>query len=259
MSGNPEWSPSDYLAFARERGRPAADLLSRVPDIAPSLVADLGCGPGNATALLKHRWPQARLLGVDDDSEMLRRARESGPEATWVKSDIRRWRAERPYDLLFSNAALHWLDDHESLLPDLLEQLRPGGVLAFQIPDCGHGAWREILRDLAGRAPWRRYLGDFAAVAFSLPLETYGQLLAPLSNHLDIWASEYLHRLEGASPLADWTEAAGARPYLQRLPADAREAFRADYRKELARAYPPDRKGVTNLLFRRLFLVAEKI
>ena len=123
------WEPERYLQFADERLRPAQDLLARVPLPAPARVVDLGCGPGNVTALLAQRWPRAELIGIDASTAMLDRARRALPEARFEQADIRHWTPAEAPDLIFSNAALHWLDDHPSLFPRLLSLLAPGGVL----------------------------------------------------------------------------------------------------------------------------------
>src|SRR5580693_8388621 len=120
------WNPDVYLQFAAPRARPAADLLARVPDINPGRVIDLGCGPGNSTALLAARWPDASLEGLDSSQAMLAEARASGVKAEWIEDDIARWRPVWCYDLIFSNATLQWLPDHAALLPRLMSFVAPG-------------------------------------------------------------------------------------------------------------------------------------
>ena len=111
------WNPDVYLKYAAERLRPAMDLLSRVPLSRCERAYDLGCGAGNVTHLLHERWPQAKITGVDNSSEMLSRARAEHPALDWVHADITSWRAADSPDLIFSNAALHWLPGHAELLP----------------------------------------------------------------------------------------------------------------------------------------------
>ena len=104
------WDPAQYLTFGNERLQPALDLLSRIPLDAPQTVFDLGCGPGNVTKALKLRWPAASYTGVDGSPEMLERARAEDTEIEWVEGDLNDWRPDVLADLIYSNAALHWLN-----------------------------------------------------------------------------------------------------------------------------------------------------
>src|SRR5450432_4205337 len=111
------WDPKTYLAFGSERTRAASDLLARIALAAPRRVADLGCGPGNSTALLRARWPDAQIDGIDLSPEMLGEARANGIDATFIAANIAEWRPDGLYDVIYSNAALQWLCDHEALFP----------------------------------------------------------------------------------------------------------------------------------------------
>src|SRR5262249_60604114 len=129
-----QWDPAKYLEFAGPRLQPAVDLLARVPLAAPATVYDLGCGAGNVTRLLAQRWPGAGVTGVDASAAMLKAAAQAAPGVRWVEADLQRWTPPHPADLIYSNAALHWLDDHAGLFPRLLAGLAPGGVLAGHMP-----------------------------------------------------------------------------------------------------------------------------
>ena len=133
------WDPRRYLTFGAERTRPAIDLLSRVPLDRPARVVDLGCGPGNSTALLRERWPDAEITGIDGSEEMLAEARRQ-TGIRWERADIARWRPGARYDVIFSNATLQWLDDHRALFPSLVAALAPGGVLITA--SCSHHVGR---------------------------------------------------------------------------------------------------------------------
>lgn len=255
---NPSWRPGDYLAFAGPRLRPALDLIARIPDGERRAITDLGCGPGQLLPHLRARWPEASISGVDADPTMLAKARTDYPETDWIQADIATWRSGEPLDLMFSNAALHWVADHKTVFPRLMESLAPHGVLAIQMPDTGHGAWRQVLSDLARSPSFSDWLGDFETPAHTLDLAAYRRILHPLSRHLDLWASEYLHVLEGDTPVADWTLGAGGRPYLDRLPESKRDAFREAYAEALSTLYPREPSGETLFAFRRLFIIAAK-
>src|SRR5690349_12853247 len=106
------WDPEIYMKFANERTRPAMELLARVSAKTPARVIDLGCGPGNSTALLAARWPKAHIDGLESSTEMLGKARVSGVRATWIEGDVESWNPDARYDVVFSNATLHWIADH---------------------------------------------------------------------------------------------------------------------------------------------------
>ena len=148
------WDPKTYLAFGAERTRPAADLLARVPLATPKRVADLGCGPGNSTALLRARWPDADIDGIDLSDEMLRDARASGVDARFLQADLANWTPEEPYDVIYSNAALQWLGDHETLLPRLFSYVAPGGALAVQVPRNFDELCHRLIREAVGDPRW---------------------------------------------------------------------------------------------------------
>src|SRR5262245_27456772 len=130
----PTWDDAQYRKFIDARTRPAAELLSRVPLESAEHVLDLGCGLGNSTELLKRRFPDARIVGLDTSAEMLSAARAALPDLEWVLADVSQYRPEAPVDLSLANATLQWVPDHPKLLPNLLESVRQGGVLAVQMP-----------------------------------------------------------------------------------------------------------------------------
>jgi trans-aconitate 2-methyltransferase len=254
----PGWDPAKYLEFAGPRLRPALDLLARVPLAAPAIVYDLGCGAGNVTRLLAERWPLAALTGVDGSSAMLAEARRAAPAVTWVQADLASWRAPHPADLLFSNAALHWLDGHQDLLPRLVADLAPGGALAVQMPR-NHGAPSHTEMVAAVEAgPWRGRLRPAVRARPVAEPAAYHDILHPHVSTLDIWETEYLHALEGDNPVVEWTRGSALKPLLDALEEPERSAFLAEYAARIARAYPRRPDGLTLLPFRRLFIVARR-
>jgi trans-aconitate 2-methyltransferase len=252
------WHPERYLAFDDHRTRPAADLLARVPLRAPERVVDLGCGPGNSTALLALRWPQAAVVGVDNAATMLAKARESGIAAQWLEADVATWTPDAPVDLIFSNAALQWLPGHQTLLPRLLRHLRPGGVLAVQMPRNFQAASHVMLREVAAQQPWAPRLAGVLRTEPVASPEWYHDLLAPQAAALEIWQTEYLQVLEGEDPVLRWTEATALRPVLQALDEVESAAFRQAYAVRLREAYPRRPDGTTLFPFLRLFIVATR-
>lgn len=254
-----DWNPALYRRFEDERTRPAAELLARVSLEAPQRVIDLGCGPGNSTELLARRYPAARLSGLDHSSAMLEAARERLPGVDFVQADLAQWSSPEPVALLFANAVLQWLPDHETLLPHLLAQLAPGGVLALQMPDNLDEPSHRLMRETAALAPYAAHIGPASALRERLlAAEHYYDLLAGAAE-VDVWRTRYYHRLDSAAAIADWLRATGLRPFLDALPDEAlRQRFVADYQARLETAYPARRDGSRLLGFPRLFIVARR-
>ena len=254
----PTWDPRQYLKFTDHRLRPALDLLAQIQLDDPRIVFDLGCGPGNITRLLAERWPRAEVVGVDSSAAMLVKARQEAPGVTFVEADINDWSAPQRPQLLYSNATLHWIDNHAELLPRLLKQLSPGGMLAVQMPRNHDAPSHVLMRAAAEDGPWRTRLVAVRQVLRSVEApESYYRILAPISQSVDIWETEYLHVLDGDNPVVEWTKGTGLRPYLDALDEPDRSGFLAAYSKRIAAAYPKQADGRTLLPFRRIFFVAQ--
>ena len=248
------WDPERYLAYADERGRPFLELVARVGAVAPGRVADLGCGPGNLTALLKERWPDAQVVGVDSSPEMVAAARNvAGVE--FSVGDVRSWRPAAPADVLVSNATLQWVPGHLDLLADLVGRVAPGGWLAFQVPGNFDEPSHTIRTELAAEPRYAAH-AEGVAVPHSHDPATYLERLAGLGCTVDAWETTYLHVLTGDDPVFTWVSGTGARPTLQALPDDLRPAFEDEFKRRLREAYPPGPAG-TVLPFRRVFVVAQ--
>jgi len=250
------WDPQQYSRFAGQRLRPALDLIARIPLEHPSTVVDLGCGTGNVTRVLRGRWPHADIVGVDGSPQMLAEAKKTKGEIGWELVDVAAWNPPKKFDLVFSNAALHWLDDHPALFARLSGKVAAGGVLAVQMPRNFAAPSHTLMHELASSPPWRDALLKLLRSQPVLSPEAYYGLLAPNTRSLDIWETEYLQILEGGNPVAEWTKGTWLAPLLAALAPDARAAFEAEYRLRVARAYPRQRDGKTLFPFRRLFIVA---
>ncbi|HEY1706819.1 MAG TPA: trans-aconitate 2-methyltransferase [Rhizomicrobium sp.] len=249
------WNPTSYLAFASERTRPAAELLARIPLETPQAVADVGCGPGNSTALLVERWPHADVEGLDSSPDMIAEAEASGVVAHWTLTDAATWTAERAFDVMFSNAAYQWMPDHRALLPRLLKFVKRGGAFAFQVP-CNFNAPSHVLmRETANDGPWAAKLQNIREASV-LGVADYFDILEPHAARIDIWETEYLQVLEGEDAVYRWVSATGLRPFVQALEGAEREAFIAAYKTRLNAAYPLRADGRTLFPFQRLFAVA---
>ena len=255
------WDPGQYGKFADDRLRPVIDLLARVgrlPDAGSPDIIDLGCGAGAAFEALRARWPGARITGLDSDRAMLEAARARHGSVHLVEADVRSWEPPGDVDLVFSNAVLHWLDGHEGLFPRLMGWLKPGGVLAVQMPVVWAEPLHVLLAEAADDPRWRDRLGDVPKPVRPLSMEAYAGLLSPLADAVDIWETRYLHRLQGENAVFEWIRGTSLKPYLDHLPSEESAAFAEGYAAALRSAYPVSDDGTTPLAFRRTFIVAAK-
>lgn len=250
------WDPTQYLRFDDHRMRPALDLLSRLPPQEPAEVWDLGCGTGAITVALSQRWPEAHVHGLDASPEMLDIARRSHG-VDWVLGDIADWAPGEPVDMLFSNAALHWLDHHDRLLVRLFESVSGGGVMAVQMPRNHGEPSHSTLYALARSARWAERVAHLVVENPVAPPEWYHALLDPLATRLEVWESIYQQTLSGPDPVAEWTRGSVMRPYLEALGEEA-QTFFDEYAAALRPHYPTRDDGVTLFAFRRLFIVARR-
>ncbi|MEO8132417.1 MAG: methyltransferase domain-containing protein [Betaproteobacteria bacterium] len=252
------WNAEQYLRFGGHRIRPVLDLVGAIDCRAPQRVLDLGCGPGNATMMLRARWPHCDLTGLDNDPVMLARARDDFPAERWLEGDIDAWSHApgdaRP-DVVFTNAALQWLPDHASLFPRLIAGVCPGGVFACQMPHNFAAPSHRLLRETMNDARWRDRLGEFARWEPVGESAQYYDWLQPLAVSLDVWETEYLQVLEGADAVLEWVKGSALVPVRELLPASDYAAFTAGYGERLREAYPRRADGTTLLPFRRLFMV----
>jgi len=251
------WDPDVYLKFGGERTRAAADLLARVPLSAPNHVVDLGCGPGNSTALIASRYPNADLLGIDSDEAMLERARAAHVNARFEAGDFETWTPREAPDLIYANAALHWAAEPLTVAMRLFQAVAPGGALALQVPQNFDKPSHVEIRAAAQDGPWaEKLVGVFQPLL--LAAQDYARALAPLGATLDVWSTAYLHILDGDDAVLKWISGSALHPYLARLNASERAGFEANLRARLKGAYPPESDGRTYFPFHRLFVIAAK-
>jgi trans-aconitate 2-methyltransferase len=268
------WDAGQYLRFGGERARPFFDLVAQVGATTPRYVADLGCGPGNLTAALARRWPEATVVGVDNSPEMIEAARASvkspmrgvtggsaagggAASLSFELGDVWDWRPERPLDVLVCNAVLQWVPGHDKLLLRWADLLAPGGWLAFQLPGNFDQPSHAIVKELAETPRWRGLLAGVRLNRQAGDPADYVTLLARPGFAVDAWETSYLHILPGENPVLEWTKGTTLRPVLAALDAEQAAAFVREYGERVAAAYPPHPFG-TIFPFRRVFAVVRR-
>lgn len=269
----PDWSATQYLKFDNERTRAVYDLLARARPRVQSptpRIYDLGCGPGNSTAALLSAFPGAAATGMDSSPDMLSKAAAALPAVDFVKGDLATFDAPDA-DLLFSNAVFHWLrsDRRIPTLTRLFAALRPGSVLAIQVPDNyaapSHAAMRATA--LVPDAPWTPFFANAAIGDLSNadrpdldPIEApnaFYDALQPFAASVDVWRTEYFHVLADARAIVEWVKGTGLQPYLHRIGDEgAKGAFLDEYERRVGEAYPALGDGKVMLGYPRLFVVA---
>lgn len=258
------WDPRQYKHYGGLRLRPALELFERIDVDGPRNVYDLGCGVGEIARLMADRWPDAQVVGSDSSEAMIEKARAAGESRVrWTVEDASKWSAPQPADVIYANAMLHWLPGHDTIFPHLCEQLRPGGVLAVQMPlswpEPSHRLMRETLA--AGNAG--RGYGDAALRAkmdrrWVDDADAYYDILKPRCAEIDIWETRYVQVLDGEDPVLEWVKGSGLRPILDALEGSELEGFLAEYGARLREAYPRRAAGETLYPFPRLFIVARR-
>lgn len=291
------WNPNAYLKFQSARLRPALDLIASAAGMFPETdkvkkVLDLGCGPGNITPYLCHRFSSAMVEGVDSSSEMIDKASKI-PLPSEFKSRISfrtgdvdsEIKFNSKYDLVYSNAVLHWCENHEQLIPDILRSLvEPnGGVLAFQIPDTINQPSHLLMETAALRCGMLNDLENVRIARAEHTADWYYKLLSPYCKEVDIWSTEYVQQLPAQPktfndthnkvptrhPVLEFTRSTGLRPIMTALGGELDERFQkylTEYDRLLEEEYPilnvknkyhSQGKLVVLMPFKRFFLVCK--
>jgi trans-aconitate 2-methyltransferase len=253
-----DWNPSLYLKFQAERTQPSIDLVNRIHLSDPADIIDLGCGPGNSTEILFKRWPKARVSGLDSSEKMIEKANQDYPGYEWILADAAEFKPQTRYDLVFSNAALQWIPDHLKLLPQIIGWLKPGGLLAMQVPANNESALHLALLKVARSDRWIEFTRNCDSKIVYHQADYYYSLLCKLCQNLNVWETIYYHVLDTHQALIEWYRSTGMRTYLEQLPDDAsRFEFENEVLKEAIAAYPFQSNNKVIYPFRRLFFMAE--
>ena len=253
------WSPSQYLKFEDERTRPPRDLLAQVPLERVENAIDLGCGPGNSTELIVQRYGAAGVSGCDNDANMLTAARKRLPGTLFFEADLTSWQPKEPADLLFSNAVFQWVPNHMPILDRLMDGLRPGGVLAIQMPDNLMEPSHQLMEDISREGPWAGIFKKSGPVRGALPhASVYYEMLMKKASYVDVWHIDYNHPMASHDGIVEWFKGSALRRYLEIIGPEHVEAFTAEYLARVRKAYPAMSDGRVLLRFPRLFIVAVK-
>jgi trans-aconitate 2-methyltransferase len=248
------WNPALYHRFQAERSAPFYDLLALV-EVRPELkVVDLGCGTGELTRQLADALPDSKVTGLDSSVQMLEKATAlEGPNLRFEEGDQTQLRDE--WDLIFSNAALHWSENHAGLIPRLFDRLRPGGQIAVQMPSNHNHISHQVYRETAGEEPFKSVLRGFQRYAPVLSIDEYARLLFQCgAENIVVFEKVYPHILEDADAVVEWISGTALVPYFERL-GEHREQFVKALRRKMHTALP---EAPVFYPFRRILFSARK-
>ena len=253
-----DWNPEQYEKFIKDRTQPAIDLANKLEVKEAKRILDLGCGTGNSTKILKDRFPNARVIGADNSDDMLAKAKKTHPDIEFVSLDVGGDLSEvkGKFDIVFSNACLQWIPNHEILLPKLMSLLRRGGILAVQVPIQSEHPVHIIMNELVTSAKWKDKL--LQRNYNNLSTCEYYDALSGISDDFEMWETIYCHRMPSYESIIEWYKGTGLRPYLEQLSETDAEDFVSDVYRELKNRYKIQRNGEIMFRFPRLFFIAKR-
>ncbi len=250
-----DWQPNQYLKFKDDRTQPSIDLVNRIEVDSPKRIIDIGCGPGNSTKILKDRWPDAEIIGLDNSKAMLEKAQTTDSSIEWVLMDSNADLSEfGKFDIIFSNAALQWMPEHEVLIPKLFEMLNEGGVIAIQVPSVKHLPIYAEIQNLIKEGRWSPYFEAPPIYPKHFSFPHFYDIISSLSKTLKAWQTDYITILNSHDDVVEWYKGTALRPFLNMIPDEALQAeFCSDYREKIVEAYPMEKDGKVLLPFTRIF------
>lgn len=255
-----DWNPDAYLTFKNERTQPSIDLVTRIQLKDPSRIIDIGCGPGNSTIVLKNRWSDSEIIGLDSSAAMIKTAKENNENITWIVADASGdLSALGSFDIIFSNAALQWIPDQHLLLPRLFDMLTETGVMAVQVPYIEKRPIHIGLQELAKFEKWRSHFSNIGAQYISHSPSYFYDVLSKLNGRFDIWLTDYIHVMDSHAAIVSWFSATGLRPYLDCLQSEVlKNEFLRDFEDIVSENYAEEQNGKILFPFTRLFFIAQK-
>ena len=254
-----DWNSEEYLLFKEERTMPAKDLADKIVKHDPENILDLGCGPGNSTNVIFYKFPGAKILGLDKSENMIETAENTYPNLNFKNYDINKDLSflNGSMDIVFSNACLQWIPDHNSLIPRLLDLLKEDGALAVQIPNNADEPINKVIRKVISTEKWNKLIEATGAITI-LPPEKYYDILSDKCSKVHMWETTYYHVLNSAEDILNWYKSTGLKPYLSLLDKEVQKDFEKDILEEIKINYPPQKDGKVIFKFPRLFFIAYK-
>ena len=253
-----DWNSNQYLKFKKERTQPSLDLISRIANLSPSRILDIGCGPGNSTYELKKAFPDSYVLGIDYSENMLDKARESYPCVDFARCNVPSglYEIDGSFDLIFSNACIQWIPEQYELFKAMFDKLNAGGTLAVQVPITHEAPFYQMLAEVVKNKKWSK-LSDVRDFYYLMP-EEYYDILCKNASSFDMWQTTYFHTVDGADGVLSWYSGSGLRPYYDALDEKEKNEFVSVLKNNINNIYQIRKNNKLILKMPRLFFIAEK-
>jgi trans-aconitate 2-methyltransferase len=260
MEQGKDWNPDLYLKFRNERTQPSIDLIRKI-DISfqPKSILDIGCGPGNSSQALLQRWPNAKLTGVDNSENMIEKAKKSYPDNTWIVADVSKYTSSDKFDIVFSNAAIQWVPDHENLLKKFKLLLADKGLLAVQLPLFWDMPLGKSILKISQNERWGNLISEVSKIFTIYDYSFYYDQLSELFGSVEIWVTDYIHILDSQKSILEMIRSTALLPFYEKLRNDSdKSAFEDEIFQDIVNQYPLQKNCKVLFPFRRLFFIANK-
>lgn len=254
-----KWDSKQYLKFEQERTQPAVDLAKRIRLSHPAKIIDIGCGPGNSTHVLKNYFPESDILGIDNSNNMIKAASEQYKDLRFMQCNAEKelgtFKSE--FDIVFSNACIQWIPDHQNLLGNMFALLKFHGIMAIQTPMNYEEPIHKIITEVTTGNEWR---DKFPAqrIFYNLTPGEYFDLFSEFPCTFTLWQTTYYHVLPSHEAIMEWYKGTGLRPYLSVLSEEDKKNFMQCIFNRIVQAYPKQKNGMVIFKFPRFFMLVEK-
>lgn len=254
-----DWDPSLYSRFEKQRTQAAKDLINALDLKKVKSILDVGCGPGNSTQQLVQKWGDADIIGIDTSPNMLEHAKKRLPnyqfEIADANKDLSRF---GKFDLIFSNAVIQWMPNHEQLISKLFFMLNDNGALAVQLPDVRNMGIQIAIEKTIKDAKWAHKLAKLSPFNMN-DAGYYYDICSSLCNDFLLWETKYYHVMDSYERILDWYGSAGLRPYFDALGDDQDIAeFENQVLRRIGKHYQVQQDGNVLFPFERLFFILHK-
>ncbi|MBB1140086.1 methyltransferase domain-containing protein [Myroides sp. WP-1] len=252
------WNPVIYNKFKNIRFLPFFDLSDMIQEAPLMKSVDLGCGTGEQTALLVEKFKQATFIGIDSSEEMLEQAEHlKSDRLDFKRQTIEKFvESNESWDLVFSNAALQWADNHKDLFPKLIDKLNPGGQFVVQMPYQPENILNKLLYTLAESEPYRTQFKGWNRPSSVLLLDDYAQIMFDGGlSQLNISQRIYPLIAQDHHTLYEFIAGSALIPYLERLEEKEKALFIEAFKVEIANTF---KKLPALYAFKRILLYGKK-